>query len=270
MSRQDALSRLFDALPPFLPGKVWVAGAGPGDPGLLTVEAAAALGTADSVVHDALVSAGVLALAGTHATLIPAGKRGGKPSAHQGDITETLIARARSGERVLRLKGGDPYVFGRGGEEVLALARAQIPFRVLPGVTAGLAGLSAASIPATMRGVNQALVLVTGHGAGSDAAFDWAALARLGQPIVLFMAIRTIGAIAARLIEGGLSRTTPAAAIASATTPDQKVCISTLGGIEDAIRRAGIVPPALVVIGDIVAQRAELDAALSNLVKAAP
>jgi uroporphyrin-III C-methyltransferase len=149
MTAWDALAARRAGVPVFAPGTVWLAGAGPGDPGLLTLDALAGLAQADVVVHDALVDERVLALAGAQARLEFAGKRGGKPSATQADISQRLVALARAGKRVLRLKGGDPFVFGRGGEEAMTLAAAAVPFRVIPGVTAGLAALAAAAIPAT-------------------------------------------------------------------------------------------------------------------------
>src|SRR4030088_2080048 len=149
--------------PDFPPGEVWLAGAGPGDPGLLTLHALHALRTADDIVHDALVDPRILELAGKQARLIFAGKRGGKPSALQGDINDLLIERARMRQRVLRLKGGDPFVFGRGGEEVLALTRAGIRFRIIPGITSGLAAAALAGIPATMRDTNHAIILMAGR-----------------------------------------------------------------------------------------------------------
>src|SRR5206468_2489718 len=164
------------------PGEVWLTGAGPGDPGLLTLHALNAISQADIILYDALVNAAVLHLARPGVTLESAGKRGGRPSPSQRDITARLIELARQGHKVLRLKGGDPFVFGRGGEEAIALAEAGIPYRIVPGITAGIAGLATASIPATMRGVNQAITFVTGH---ADPDFDWSALARTGQPIVI-------------------------------------------------------------------------------------
>src|SRR5258708_17412057 len=151
-------------VPVLEPGHVWLAGAGPGDPGLLTLDAFAGLSQADVVVHDALVDHRVLALAGPQARLEFAGKRGGRPSAEQHDITNRLVELARAGHRVLRLKSGDPCVFGRGGEEAGALLRAGVALRIIPGVTAGLAGLSAAAIPATFRGMNRAVILAAGYG----------------------------------------------------------------------------------------------------------
>src|SRR5690606_21968186 len=140
------------------------------------------------VVYDALVQSCVLALA-DGADLVFAGKRGGRPSMHQDDITRLLIRLAGEKKRVLRLKGGDPYVFGRGGEEALALSAAGVPFRILSGVTSAFGALAAAGIPATMRGINKAITLATGHGAGTDDDLDWSALARLGQPIVIYMGL---------------------------------------------------------------------------------
>src|SRR5260370_15665258 len=178
-------------------GHVWLAGAGPGDPGLLTLDACAGLSQADVVVHDALVDHRVLALAGPQARLEFAGKRGGRPSAEQHDITNRLVELARAGHRVLRLKGGDPCVFGRGGEEAVALMRAGVPFRIIPGVTAGLAGLSAAAIPATFRGMNRAVILAAGYGVGD--CLDLNALAPTGHAIRVYIAMRNLPAIPPQL-----------------------------------------------------------------------
>ena len=162
----NAASRL--ALPELEAGWVWLVGAGPGDPGLLTLHALNALRQADHVVYDALVDETVLEFANPRATLEYAGKRGGKPSPKQRDISSRLVELARAGKRVLRLKGGDPFVFGRGGEEALALVEAGIPFRIVPGVTAGIGGLGYAGIPVTHRDVNHAVTFVTGHMAGGE------------------------------------------------------------------------------------------------------
>ena len=256
MTAWDALAVRRGGAPVLAPGQVWLAGAGPGDPGLLTLDAFAGLTQADVIVHDALIDARVLALAGPQARLEFAGKRGGKPSATQADITARLIALARDGERVLRLKGGDPFVFGRGGEEAMVLAAAGVPFRVIPGVTAGLAALAAAAIPATLRGVNRAVIFAAGHGADED--FDWAPLARTGQPIVLYMVMHNLERIAAALMTAGLSGATPAAVIASATTPQQRVLVSTLAELAAAAGAQNLEPPAIVVIGDIVKMRGNL------------
>src|SRR5271154_7084061 len=254
MTAWDALAARRAGVPIFAPGHVWLAGAGPGDPGLLTLDALAGLQQADVVVHDALVDQRVLALAGPQARLEFAGKRGGKPSATQADISQRLVALARAGNRVLRLKGGDPYVFGRGGEEAITLAAAGVPFRVIPGVTAGLAALAGGGIPATLRGTNRAIILAGGHGADED--FDWAPLARTGQPIVLYMVMHNLERITAALLAAGLDAKTPAAIIASATTPRQRVLTSTLATIAGDARQQKLEPPAIVVIGDIVTMRA--------------
>jgi uroporphyrin-III C-methyltransferase len=268
-SRTQALAALRGSYPVFVPGEVWLVGAGPGDPGLLTLDAMAGLLQADVVVHDALVDARVLALARSGAELQFAGKRGGKPSIAQEDISAQLIVLAQSGLRVLRLKGGDPFVFGRGGEEILALAAAGIAFRVIPGVTAGLSGLASAGIPATMRGVNQAIILATGHGPDEDAGMDWSALARTRQPIVLYMGLRNLEKIADALLRGGLPGNTPAAVIASATLAGQQVLVSRLECIARDARTANFAAPALVVIGDIVHVRQQLlDACAQHAVAA--
>lgn len=243
--------------PVLAPGHVWLAGAGPGDPGLLTLDALAGLSQADVVVHDALVDRRVLALAGARARLEFAGKRGGRPSAEQSDISTRLIALARARYRVLRLKGGDPCVFGRGGEEALALLAAGVPFRIIPGVTAGLAGLSAAAIPATFRGVNRAVILAAGYGTDDD-GLDWTALARTGQPIVLYMAMRNLAKIADQLMRGGLPRSTPAAVVVGATTADERVLVSTLGRVAADAQSNRLGTPSIIVIGDIVRLRQQL------------
>jgi uroporphyrin-III C-methyltransferase len=256
MKAWDALAARRAGVPVFPPGHVWLAGAGPGDPGLLTLNALAGLAQADVVVHDALVDPRVLALTGEQARLEFAGKRGGKPSATQADISQRLVALARAGHRVLRLKGGDPFVFGRGGEEAMTLAAAGVPFRVIPGVTAGLAALAAAAIPTTLRGTNRAIIFAAGHGADED--FDWGPLVRAGQPIVLYMVMHNLERIAAALMEAGLAADTPAAVIASATTPKQRILVSTLEKLSADAREQNFEPPAIVVIGEIVNLRARL------------
>jgi uroporphyrin-III C-methyltransferase len=262
MTNSSPLAGLRDKLPTLAPGHVWLAGAGPGDPGLLTLDALAGLSQADVIVHDALVDSRVLALAGPQARLEFAGKRGGRPSATQSDISRRLVELARAGQRVLRLKGGDPFVFGRGGEEALALATAGIPFRVVPGVTAGLAALAAASIPATLRGVNRAVILAAGH--GEDDGFDWGPLARTGQPLVLYMVMHNLEGIAAALMRGGLDRQTPAAVISDATTHAERVLVSTLERIAADARAQQFKPPAIVVVGDIVTARERLREAVAS------
>jgi uroporphyrin-III C-methyltransferase len=246
-------------LPEFAPGTVWLVGAGPGDPGLLSVLALYALGLADHVVYDALVDRRILELARPGAALEYAGKRGGRPSASQPDISARLIALAREHRRVLRLKGGDPCVFGRGAEEALALVAAGIGFRIVPGITAGIGGLAYAGIPLTHRDINSAVAFVTGH--DSDGAVpggvDWEALARAAPVIVLYMAARHLPKIAARLIAAGRRREEPAAAIGKATTAAQRVVVSSLGEI--ATVASAVETPAIIVVGEVVRLRAGLD-----------
>jgi uroporphyrin-III C-methyltransferase len=254
---EQALARLNFKPRPLEPGHVWLAGAGPGAPCCLTLEVLAALGQCDALVYDALVSADVVAVA-EDAELFYVGKRGGQPSMKQDDINALLVRLAHEGRRVVRLKGGDPYIFGRGGEEALALAREGIPFRVLPGLTSGLSALAATGIPATMRGINKAVILATGHAAGTDDDLDWAAIARTGQPVVIYMGMANLPVIAASLLEGGLAPSTPAAVIVAATTPQERIVVATLATIAEQAAAAGLASPALIVVGSIVAMRAAL------------
>jgi len=248
-------------LPAFEPGWVWLVGAGPGDPGLLTLLAAHALAHADVVVYDALVDDGVLELARPGAELVFAGKRGGKPSPKQPDISARLVRLAREGRRVLRLKGGDPFVFGRGGEEALALAAAGVPFRIVPGITAGIGGLAYAGIPATHRDTNHTVAFVTGHMAGGAVpdGIDWAALARGAQALVIYMALKHIEAIAGHLMAGGLAPSTPVAVVSRAATSQQRVLETELGRAAADVAESGIEAPAVIAVGEIVRLRAGLD-----------
>src|SRR5262245_12242095 len=258
MSLEQSLSRLSPKLPEFKAGHVWLAGAGPGAVGCLTLDVLSALSLADSLVFDALADPSILDASRDGAQLHFVGKRGGRESARQDDITALLIHLARDGQRVLRLKGGDPYIFGRGGEEALALAHAGIPFRILPGVTSAFAALANAGIPATMRGFNKAITLATGHAAGMADDVDWAALAKSGEPIVIYMGLTNLPEIAKALIAGGLKPSTPVAVIMAATTPVERVLVATLATVAERAQADGIVSPALIVVGDIVSMRAEL------------
>ena len=248
-------------LPAFEPGWVWLVGAGPGDPGLITLLAHHGLREADVVVYDALVDDRILAMARPEADLIYAGKRGGKPSPKQPDISNRLIQLARQGKRVLRLKGGDPLVFGRGGEEALALVAAEVPFRIVPGITAGIGGLGYAGIPTTHRDTNHTVTFVTGHAAGGDVpdTIDWAALARGSGAIVLYMALKHLDHIAGALMIGGLEANTPVAVVSNASTADQRVLETRLSDAADDVVANGIEAPAIVAIGDIVRLRDGLD-----------
>jgi uroporphyrin-III C-methyltransferase len=248
------------ALPDFLPGWVWLVGAGPGDPGLITVLALHALRQADVVVYDALVDPRILAHARGSATQVHAGKRGGKPSPKQPDISKRLVEEAQAGRRVLRLKGGDPFVFGRGGEEALALVAAGVPFRIVPGVTAGIGGLAYAGIPVTHRDTNHAVTFITGAGVTGDIpdGLDWQALAHGAPVLVLYMALKHIARIAARLIDAGRPADDPVAIVGHATTAQQQVIETTLGALR-AGAPAGIEPPAVVAVGPVVRLRGGLD-----------
>ena len=246
---------LFAGLPALEKGSVWLVGAGPGDPGLLTLHAANALRQADVIVHDALVNEDCLKLARPGAVLEFAGKRGGKPSPKQRDISLRLVELARAGNRVLRLKGGDPFVFGRGGEEALTLVEHQIPFRIVPGITAGIGGLAYAGIPVTHREVNHAVTVLTGHDSSGlvPDRINWQGIAS-GSPVM-----KHIGAITANLIAGGRSPDEPVAFVCNAATANQTVLETTLSRAEADVEAAGLEPPAIVVVGEVVRLRAALD-----------
>ncbi len=247
--------------PELLPGWVWLVGAGPGDPGLVTLHALNALGQADVVVYDALVDRRILDWARPGAAVEYAGKRGGKPSPDQRDISLRLIELARAGKRVLRLKGGDPFIFGRGGEEGQALVQAGVPLRIVPGITAGVAALAYAGIPATHREVNQAVTFFTGHDHTGEApgALDWAALAKSSPVLVGYMAIKTLPSIAASLIAAGRDADEPVAIISDATLPTMRVLETTLGRAVEDLAASGLEPPAILCIGRVVLMRQVLD-----------
>lgn len=246
--------------PAFAPGWVWLCGAGPGDPGLLTLHALNALSQADVVVYDALVDPGILDWA-PEAQHIYAGKRGGKPSARQRDISLHLVDLARAGHRVLRLKGGDPFVFGRGGEEAQTLVQHGVPIRIIPGISAGLGGLAYAGIPLTHRDVNQSVTFVTGHDQSgqSPTSLDWSALARGSQVIVVYMGLKHARQIADSLIAGGRDREDPVAVITDATLPGQQVLETRLDRLADDLAASTLQPPAILCIGRAVLMRQVLD-----------
>ena len=255
------MERLTFKMPELEPGWVWLTGAGPGDPGLLTLHALNGLRQADVIVHDALVDDRTLTLSGPDCEIIYAGKRGGKPSPRQPDISARLVKLARDGKKVLRLKGGDPFIFGRGGEEALALVAAGIPFRVIPGISAGTGGLAHAGIPLTHRETNSAVTFVTGHGASGDLpdGIDWPALAKGSPVLVIYMAIKHLGTIRRRLMEGGRFADEPVAIVSRASQPDERVLETTLGMCVEDVAAQKIEPPAIVVIGEVVRLRAGLD-----------
>jgi uroporphyrin-III C-methyltransferase len=243
-ARLDALD-----FPDFAPGTVWLVGAGPGAPGLLSLLGYHAIGQADAIVYDALVSEQLLALADPSAEKLYAGKRGGKPSEKQADISLRLVELARAGRRVLRLKGGDPFMFGRGAEECAALIAAKIPFRIVPGITAGIGGLAYAGIPATSRDTNHAVIFLTGHDetGGIPAAVDWAAIANAAPVIVMYMAVKHLGSIAEKLIAAGRPPSDPLAVVIEASLPSQRIVRGALGSV--AAMAPELAAPAIVVLG---------------------
>ena len=248
-------------MPTFEAGWVWLTGAGPGDPGLLTLMAFHALQRADVVVYDALIGKDILGLASNEAEFIYAGKRGGTPSPKQRDISLKLVNLARRGQRVLRLKGGDPFVFGRGAEEALALVKAEIDFRIIPGVSSGIGGLAYAGIPLTHRETNSVVTFVTGHNASGSGnnRVDWNSVATGSDVLVVFMPLRHLEQISTMLIKAGRSPDEPVAIISKATLTQQKVFESTLSGISETTSIAQFKPPALLVVGQVVRLRNGLD-----------
>jgi uroporphyrin-III C-methyltransferase len=255
------MEELFSELPAFEPGTVWLTGAGPGDPGLLTLLAVKALREADVVIYDALVDESCLRLAQPGAALEYAGKRGGKPSPKQRDISLRLVELARAGKRVLRLKGGDPFVFGRGGEEALTLVDHGVSFRVVPGITAGIGGLAYAGIPVTHRQITHVVTFLTGHDSSGlvPDRIDWEAVAKGSPVIVMYMAMKHIGEIASNLIKAGRAASEPIAFVCNAATQGQKVLETTLGSAAKDVAAAGLDPPAIVVVGEVVRLRQGLD-----------
>ncbi|MBV9716239.1 MAG: uroporphyrinogen-III C-methyltransferase [Solirubrobacterales bacterium] len=239
---------------------VYLVGAGPGDPGLLTARALELIGHAEVIVHDRLIPASALAGARADAELIYAGKEGGGPSMAQSEIDRLLIDHGRAGRSVVRLKGGDPFVFGRGGEEAEALRDAGVAFEVVPGVTAGVAGPAYAGIPVTHRDAASAVAFITGHEdpAKLESALDWEALARFPGTLVIYMGVRRLGAIAERLIAGGRDPFEPAALVERGTLPEQRVATGTLGTIAAEGAAAGIRAPALAVFGAVAGLRERL------------
>lgn len=233
------------------PGKVYLIGAGPGDVELLTLKAVRALGQADVVLLDALVNREVLDFARGGARVIDVGKRGGCKSTPQKVIQRLMLRFARAGAVVARVKGGDPFVFGRGGEEALALERAGIEVQVVNGITAGIGVPAALGIPVTHRDCCHGVTLVTGHTRDGGAP-DWHALARAGTTLVIYMGMTRLAEISAALMAGGLAPHTPAAAIRGGTLPRQRQVVATLSRIADAVVREGFSSPALIVVGEVV------------------
>jgi uroporphyrin-III C-methyltransferase len=234
------------------PGAVWLVGAGPGDPELLTLKALRVLQTAQVVVHDGLVSDEILALAPVEARRISVAKRKSRHSYAQDEINRMLVAFALEGLNVVRLKGGDPFIFGRGGEELEACRAAGVECRIVPGVTAALAAGAAAGAPLTHRGAAQSLTFVTGHAAaGQEPELDWDSLARPNQTVVVYMGVSTAPGIAARLVAAGRASTTPALVVENASRADERRIVTTLGELPQAA--AELAGPALLIVGEAMA-----------------
>lgn len=232
-------------------GKIWLVGAGPGDPELLTLKAARVIGMADVILVDALVNRTVLIHARPDARVVDTGKRGGGRSTAQAFIERLMLHEATAGHCVVRLKGGDPFLFGRGGEEWQAACAHGIEVEAIPGITSAMAAGAALGVPLTHRDACHGVALVTGHRQPGAPQPDWQALAKSGLTIVVYMGIANAAAITANLIEGGMSPATPALAIASATLPDQRSCRARLDQLAEAITTAGLASPALMIIGEV-------------------
>lgn len=243
-------------------GFVYLVGAGPGDPGLLTLRGKEILERAEAVIYDSLVHTDILDYAPRDALMECMGKIGYGAQLSQDEITARIIALAKEGKRVVRLKGGDPCVFGRMGEEAFALAEENIPVEIIPGITAASGAAAYAGIPLTHRDFAPCVTLVTGHrrgDGGEGPEIDWRALGKLGGTIAIYMGIRQMAGVTQALIEGGLSPETPAVVVHRATWPEQKVLEGTLGDIFDRAERAGITPPALVIVGEVTRARHTID-----------
>jgi len=250
---EQALEQLLDQSQHDARGSVVLVGAGPGDPGLLTLNALRALQDADVILHDRLVSDGVLALTRRDAQKIAVGKAARAQSVPQGRIHQLMLEHARAGRRVVRLKGGDPFVFGRGGEELEFLAAHGIPFEVVPGITAALACGAYAGVPLTHRDHAQSLRLVTAHCGESIDSLDWVALAQERQTVAFYMGVAGLATIGDRLRRHGRDATTPVAIIENGSRPDQRVTLATLDALEDLAACGGIQSPALLVVGEVAA-----------------
>jgi uroporphyrinogen III methyltransferase/synthase len=242
-------------------GMVYLVGAGPGDPELLTLKARRLLGEADTVVYDHLIAPELLEWTRTGCERIFVGKKGGGFCEPQGEIDRLLVRLGRAGRTVVRLKGGDPFIFGRGGEEAVALVEAGVPFEVVPGVTAALAAAAYAGIPLTHRAHSSAVVFLTGHEdpAKAGSSVVWEDYARLGATLCIYMGMKNLPSIVQRLVAGGLDPSTPAALIQSATTGEHRQKLAPLGALAEAAAADGFAAPALVIIGEVAAFSERLD-----------
>lgn len=246
------LPAIRNARPGPQPGCVYLVGAGPGDPELLTMRGAVLVSGADTVVYDNLVSPRILELAPPEAERVYVGKKASDHVLPQEEINALLLRFAREGRRVVRLKGGDPFIFGRGGEEMEVLVEGGVTVEVVPGVTAAAGVAAYAGIPLTHREHAQSVVFATGFLKEGALELDWPMLARPGQTVVLYMAISRLADICTRLVEHGLPAATPAGVIERGTTDAQRVCVATLGDLAERVREQGIRPPALTVVGGVV------------------
>jgi uroporphyrin-III C-methyltransferase len=232
-------------------GKVWLVGAGPGDPELLTLKAVRAIALADVILIDDLVNSDVLQHARSDARIVPVGKRGGCASTPQAFIERLLVSEASAGKNVVRLKGGDPFMFGRGGEEIAALQAASIDYEVVNGITAGLAAPTSIGIPLTHRDCCHGVAFLTGHTKDGE-ALHWACLLQAGLTLVIYMGVANLAKIATDLQRGGASQKMPVAVIQDATLSTQRVLISTLDNVADAATAQQFASPSIVIIGDVV------------------
>lgn len=250
-----------EPFPTFEPGTVWLVGAGPGAPGLMSLMTYHAMQACDVVVYDALVNADILRWVRQGAECEYAGKRGGRPSPKQRDISLRLIELAQAGKRVLRLKGGDPMMFGRGGEEAQTLGKAGVRFRIVPGISAGMGGLAYAGVPVTHRDLNHAVIFLTGHDATGSVpgGVDWQAVATAAPVIVMYMAVKHMSEIARALIAGGRAGDDGVVIVSNATLPHQSVLSTTLGEVDSFLAEHKPVTPAVVVVGEVERWRDVLD-----------
>jgi uroporphyrin-III C-methyltransferase len=233
-------------------GKVWLVGAGPGDVDLLTLKAARVLANADAVLYDALVSDDILALIPKHAEMIAVGKRAGAHSARQEEINQLLVTKAYTRKNVVRLKGGDPFIFGRGGEELQTLVEAGVQFEVVPGITAASGTSAYAGIPLTHRDFAQGVTFITGHCQLESRPMDWQGYANPANTLVVYMGILNAGLIQRELTKHGRSADTPVAIVSRATTAHQQRVIGTLGELETLAKDERVVMPALMIVGEVV------------------
>ena len=250
-------------------GKVWLVGAGPGDPELLTVRAHRLIQCADVLAYDELVSPEIIALAPKDAERIPVGRRAAGCRHHEARIHPLVVVRALEGRDVVRLKGGDPFVFGRGGEEAEELAVARVPFEVVPGISAALGAAAAARIPLTHREAASSVTFATAHAAGEDGAQELSAIVPARGTLVFYMGLSRLEATCAAVVAAGRAGGTPAAVVSRATLPDQRVVTGTLDDIAARVRDAGLPAPALLIVGEVVARAVESPAELAPLLASA-